>query len=224
VAHSTSQTAFLTIEKSFTYKGAREHWSNAYHLDQVPSSQSQWQALATEVVNFEQAFMPADVQFEHYYGHEPGTPPILVWEFDEAPAGEGGAAGSWVPGPSYPPCPGDAAGWVRYGTTQKNTLGKPIYLRNYYHAIHHDATPDKVSVQQATLMGQLATAWVNGIAAGGTTFRRAGPRGAVAQNHVVGEFITTRTLKHRGRRHRWSPTAAPTGYKWILTNVPESIN
>jgi hypothetical protein len=224
VAHSTSQTAFLTLEKSFPYRGAREHWSNAYHLDNIPSSDAIWSNLAAQIWDKERAFLPSEVQWEYSYGHTPGTPPVLVWEADEPPVGEGGTAGAFVPIPSDDHTPGDVAMWIRYSTTQKNTLGKPIYLRNYFHGVYCEPGSDTVSAGQRAALDLFGTAFVAGFPSGGTTFRRAGPRGAVAQGHLVGQFATTRTLKHRGRRHRWSPGTAPTGYKWILTNVPQEIN
>jgi hypothetical protein len=202
MAHSTSETAFLTIEKSFTYRGAREHWDNVYHLDQIPTSSAQWQALGDLVAGKEQACLPSNVQIERYFGHTPGTPPVLVFELDQPPVGEGGPAGAYTPIATEHQVPGDGAIWVRYGTTQKTSLGKPIYLRNYYHCVFYDGAADTFSPRQATNFNAMAADWVAGINASGTTFRRAGPRGAVAQNHAVSTFITTRTLKRRGRRHR----------------------
>lgn len=225
MATSHSDTAFLTVEKSFTYRGAREHWQNAYHFDQVPADSTAWQALANMVVGLEIPMFPANVQFEKTYGHNPGTPPILVYENDIAPPGEGGAAGTFTPIATEHQVPGDDAVFIRYGTTQKSTRGKPIYLWNYYHAVFYDATVDTFSARQKTAFDALGTAMVNGINVNGVTFRRAGPRGAVAQNHTTSPYITTRTLRARGRRQKPAlllgpandvPVTVPGGSLWKL--------
>lgn len=202
MATSHSDTAILTFEQSFTYRGAREHWQNAYHLDQVPADTTAWDGLASQVAAFVQAMLPSNAQLEHYYGHNPGTPPVLVWEKDIPPTGEGGVAGTFTPIATEHQAPGDDAVFIRYGTTQKSTRGKPIYLWNYYHAVFYDATPDTFSARQKTAFDALGAKWISGFNQGGTTFRRAGPRGAVAQNFVTSPWITTRTLKARGKRKK----------------------
>lgn len=210
------------MEKAITYRGAREHWVNAYHFDQVPASAAQWEALANAVWALEQPCFGLDVTWEHAYGHEPGTPPLWVWATDPLPSGEGGPAGTYTVQGADNPCPGDAAGTMRYGTTQRSIKGKPIYLRNYYHGVYWNGTPDTWSPSQIGRFNVLASAMVNGIAASGTTFHRAGPRGAVAQNHQAGTFITTRTLKHRGKRHSYTKVPAEL-FPWKSPGTPPII-
>lgn len=202
MAQSSSDTAFATLEKSFTYRGAREHWTNSYHVDQVPIDGTTWKALCDAIWLYEKTFMGANVQIERYYGHSPGNPPVLVFEYDFPPTGEGGEAGAFTPIATEFQCPGDSAFWVRWGTTQKTSLGKPIYLRNYYHDVFWAGAPDTVSTRQTGAATTFIQAFQNGLPAGTQTFRRAGPRGAVAQNHAVGPYVTTRTLKSRGQRRR----------------------
>jgi hypothetical protein len=169
------------------------------------------------VWNLEKACFHSDTMLETSYGHIPGTPPVLVYERDETPPGEGGPVGSYIPTSADQPCPGDSAIWIRYLTTQKTILGKPIYLRNYYHGVYWQINVDSLATSQKTAFDALGTAWVAGITADGVTFRRAGPRGAVAQNHTTGQFITTRTLKHRGKRHRFD---ANQNFRWVLREPP----
>lgn len=173
-----------------------------YHLDQVPASTAIWESLATAVVTQEIAGLTTDTQIERTTGHIPGTPPVLVWEFDWVPPGEGGLAGQWVPSAGDVQTPGDTAGWVRYGTTQKNKLGKPIYLRNYYHGVYWGLNRDEWSPSQKGHFDTLGQMFVTGFNVQGTIFRRAGPRGAVAQNHASSTWLTTRTLKRRGKRKK----------------------
>jgi hypothetical protein len=148
------------------------------------------------------------VQWEGASGHAPGTPPVLVFELDVPPAGEGGIAGTYIPAANFFRAPGDAAMWVRYTTTQKTSRGKPIYLRNYYHDVHVDGGGDLIDVGQRNALDALGAALVTGLSYGGVTYRRAGPRGAVAQGHSVAQYVTTRTLKRRGARRRRLPAGA----------------
>lgn len=201
---STSDTAFLTLEKSFPYRGNREHFVNVYHFAETPPDNAAWQGLGDLVRSLENACFPATVQHERATGHIKGTPPVLVYEQDYAPAGEGGPAGAYVPIATEHLAPGDSAIWVRYGTTQKTSRGKPIYLRNYYHSIYYDTTADTFSARQKANFDSLGGFMVSGIAFGGITYHRAGPRGATAQNHATSAFITTRTLKARGKRKKSS--------------------
>jgi len=199
---TSSSTPFLTLTKSFNYRGARELFANIYHFDTTPPSSAAWSALVNAVWALEANLFPTTVQLESATGHTPGTPPVLAYEADPAPAGPGGPAAFYTPAVTEHPVPGDCAAWIRYSTTQKTSRGKPIYLRNYYHAIFYDTSSDLLSALQKPTFDALGTAMVNGILADGITYHRAGPRGAVAQGHMVGPNITTRTLKARGKRHR----------------------
>jgi len=177
---------------------------------------------------YESVMFPADVQLEVAYGHNPGTPPILVYESDPAPIGPGGPPGVFVPAATAHPCPGDAAVYIRYSTTQKSVRGKPIYLWNYYHGIYYDGTAaDVQDSTQKNAFDALGAALVTGLNVPNATpslYHRAGPRGAVAQGHKVGDFITTRTLKHRGKHYRRLPSGTTVQYPpWTLV-TPVTIS
>jgi hypothetical protein len=187
---------------SFTYRGQREIWSTTYHLSSQPPLTADWITLSTAVWNMEKLFLASDVQVEGARGYNAGEPPILVWEDDVSPPGQGGIPGTFVPPGGSNHTPGDAAGWIRYTTTQKTSRGKPIYLRNYYHGMYTDANGDTIVAAQLTAMSNLATQWVTGFSVSGVLYRRAGPRGAIAQGHAQSAYVTTRTLKRRGKRHR----------------------
>lgn len=225
---SKSQTAFLTMNKSFTYRDQREIWCNVYHLDVVPPATADWSALFSAVWNLEKAFLPIDVQLEGTTGHEPGEPPVLVWEYDQPPVGEGGSAGSWVPAAQEYATPGDAASWVRWGTDLKNSRGKPVYLRNYFHGVYTTGDSDRIAPGQVTGLGALGAAFQTGITTNGRTYRRTGPNHGSPQNHKVADFITTRTLKRRGKRKKVTAQAIELAgvdgtnfFKWFLGSLPK---
>jgi len=221
MATSTSDTAFLTLTKSIPWRGEREHWSNGYHLDIAPSSDADWSALMSYAWNLESAFLAADVQFETATGHLPGTPPVLVWEYDAGTVGEGGTPGTYVPAANEVAQTGDVAGWVRWRTDRKTNRGKPIYLRNYYHGIHTSGSPDAIASTQHNFMLLLGSAWQTGIPANGKTFHRSGPKGGAPQDHTASIYCTTRTLERRGKRKKPMDVqimGSPLGefFKWFV--------
>jgi len=76
----------------------------------------------------------------------------------------------------------------------------------------------------------LGLAWQNGLSASGRTYRRTGPNGGSPQNHAVSQYITTRTLKRRGKRKKIPQTfeimGGPTGtdfFKWFVGKLPGLI-
>lgn len=226
MATSTSETPFLTINKSMTWRGSREVWSNGYHLDSTPPSSQDWTDLLTAVWQLESAFLAPDVQLEGGTGHEPGTPPVLVWETDAAPVGEGGPPGTFVAGAAYHLTPGDVAGWVRWGTDLKNSRGKPVYLRNYYHGMYVASDGNTIDPIQHSGMLALGQAWQNGVSVGGRTYRRTGPNHGTPQSHAVATYATTRTLERRGKRKKPATELQLMGpssdsfMKWFLTKLP----
>jgi hypothetical protein len=193
----------LTIVKRFTYRGdSTEEFLNTYHFDAgSPANTTRWKALADAAILLEKAMYGSDVSIVRAFGHDAGSV-VAAWSYDYLGAGAA-VAGTFTP-PSFGEMPGDIAAWIRYGTTQFTSRGKPIYLRNYYHGVYQagltGANHDKLSAGQVTAFQAYGNAWVAGFSDGTATHRRAGPRGAIAQNALAATYLTTRTLKKRGRR------------------------
>ena len=201
-------TAALTIVKAFPYRDETEEFSNTYHLDTQPADDAAWAALSHLVVSLERAIYTSRTSIVRSTGHNAGNP-VAVFEHNYVGDAAHPGSGLFAPTTGFT-CPGDASAWVRWGTTQLSTRGKPIYLRSYFHDVHSIGAsgPDALHAEQEALMWQYGTQWLNGMAAGGVTYHRAGPRGAVAQNMEVGHWITTRTLERRGRRRQKFPSGA----------------
>jgi hypothetical protein len=116
-----------------------------------------------------------------------GGSDVPVYSKTYSTAGTSAATGN------YPPL--EVAALVRYSTTQRTSKNHPIYLFNYYHNLLVNSTSgqqDKLSASQKTLLETYATAWVSGFSDGVTTYKKAGPRGAVAQGSFVEEYVTHR--------------------------------
>jgi hypothetical protein len=188
------------LEKKFTYRGADELFGNTYHFDGgSPASPTRWKDFADIVASVEKGIFNPSVSIVRAVGYDAGNP-IAAWSYDYEAHAES-IVGTLVPGADDVLSAGDAAVWIRYGTTQLNSRGKPIYLRNYYHNAWHDkfvATIDNVSAAQLAGMDAFGAAWVAGFSDGSAYHHRAGPNGAVAQNYLSGIYVTTRTLKRRG--------------------------
>jgi hypothetical protein len=93
--------------------------------------------------------------------------------------------------------PGDCAALVRYTTTQRTSKNHPIYLFNYYHGVYRaDAASasqyDDLQTGQGTAMTTYAGSWVTGFSDGTNAYKKAGPRGAVAQSGAAESKITHR--------------------------------
>jgi hypothetical protein len=193
----------ITIVKSFQYRGAPEEYSNTYFFNgTMPASPTSWKALADAVIASEKGIYDSATEVVRAIGHQAGQS-VAVWSYDYE-AHSASVPGTLTPGASATYCPGDAAVWVRWSTTQLTSKGKPIYLRSYFHGAYNDLTggdADTIAPNQKTALQTFGTAWVTGFAdADAVTHHRAGPHGAVGQSALPCDFVTTRTLERRGRR------------------------
>lgn len=187
-------TPSITLNKTMTYRGKQEVFSNTYHFSgTTPANDADWHALALAIWGAEKPIMNADVKFVGYLGYaagnehavsiknylEDGTAPI--------PATNGFGIGGVA---------GDTAIWVRWVTPNRTSRGKRIYLRKYFH--HAPTTGDTLDDNLKTACLTYANKMIDGTLPGGAKI--CGPQGAVASNPSVSPFVTTRTLKRRGKR------------------------
>lgn len=178
--------ASLKVTKQFTYRGVTRKWSNKYHLDHTSiDTQAHFNTLADAVVTAEKAIYDSGTTIVQVDYYAPGSA-VSVWNRTYSTAGTGTfGAGARAPG--------DAAALVRYTTTQRTTKNHPLFLFNYYHGVITIAGGgDTILAAQSSAYGTYATAWVTGFSDGVTTYKRAGPRGAVAQGSLVETYITHR--------------------------------
>lgn len=188
----------LTIVKSMPYRGAREEWSNQYHFTgSPPANDTDWLTFVDLVIAVEAAVLDQYVTIDRLYGYE-NTDNDSVYVLDLR------AVSSEVPG-TYSGDPnnresGDTAYWVRWKTDHTNSNGKQVYGRKYFHpgfCAHVAGQNDALAGDLNTLAAAYGDAMVTGFGDGRTI---ADPAGHAMTNPVVSTYVTTRTLRRRGRR------------------------
>lgn len=186
-------TPSIVINKIFTYRGQPEEWSNRYHfVGSTPSSLAGWKDLALAIWAQERTFLNTTTKFNGFLGYVAGdeTANAIMGPDDltTAEKSAGVLSGSNVPG--------DTAAWVRWATGTRNSKGRPIYLRKYFHGVGTTGT-DAIVGTAATAMAAYGTKMADGTLPGG--FKIAAPQGAIGTTVKVPTYVTTRTLKRRGK-------------------------
>lgn len=191
-------TPSIVIVQAFTYRLQYEEWSNRYHFNgTVPSTNAEWKTMADALITKLQPCFSAATSFVRAYGYV-ASQVSSVWtnDYSPIPANVKKGTSNFVGNP----LPGDVAATTRWETGALNSRGKKIYLRKYWHDVRGDVSiPDKLTPTQLTAFQTLAQQLVAGTALGGTQVL-AGPNGVTAGTPETNVYLTTRTLKRRGRR------------------------
>lgn len=190
-------TAIVRLDKSFTYRGAAERWSNKYHLSGAnPGSTAEWDAILLALATAEKAVYNATVTIVYASCYTSDTgPAVYTKDYTQAPntpiAGSLATTGNLMAG--------DQSSWVRWWAGQYNTRGKLIYLRKYFHGGRIDTgNGDLLYSGYKTALGTFAALGVSGFTITGFSGRSiADKNGNAAQTYAVPTYVTTRTLKRR---------------------------
>lgn len=198
-------TTGLVIIKRFTYRGnANEEYSNKYLLTgSTPANSTAWRTLFDAVVAEEKKLYKSNVQVIAGYGYDsPLDTAHAVWSVDLTVTPNSPVNGTYAGGGIM--APGDSAVWVRWGLDRLNSKGKRVYLRKYFHPAPIDTVQNSGNGGDAIM-----AAWITAAAAFGAFMD--GSAGALGRTitdrlgtatvgHAVSSFVTTRTLKRRGKR------------------------
>lgn len=191
-------TPSITLVKTFTYRDLPEEWSNTYHFNgATPSTAAEWKALALAIHATERTCFGPQSSLVKSYGYVAGNEHSVA-QIDHSLDPLAGRQGSLTGGAGDAPIAGDQAGWLRakIGTS---TRGKSVYVRKYFHnGLSKSGDPDECAPNWITNMVAHANGMLAGGLPGGATW--CGPQGQTASLPSASRYITTRTLKRRGKR------------------------
>jgi len=194
-------TCYITLIKRFTYRGnGNEEWSNSYALTgATPADSAAWRALFDALVTQEKTLYDSWSSVVAGYGYDgiPAKGDHAIWTVDMTVSPNtpvvGTLAGTTVR------MAGDQAGWIRWGLDRYNSNGKRVYLRKYYHS-GGIAAGGGDALQASTVSAY--TAFGSMMLDG--TFLAArkicDKDGNVPIGSGISPYVTTRTLKRRGKR------------------------
>jgi hypothetical protein len=191
----------MTIVHTFPYRAeSDEDFTNTYWLSvAVPATTAQWDTIRDNLLASTRPLFPSTVKFLRVIGYdssEPGATSVYSYDW---PAGSL-PVGAYSPAVGEQHMAGDQAACIEWQCDLKSVKGKPVFLRKYMHSGYVEAgTPDNLGLTYLAALQQHARDCLPGGAIGGLRSPHA-QRFAVSE-HVI-PYVTTRTLKRRGKRKR----------------------
>lgn len=185
----------IVTVKSFTYRDDPEEYSNRWHFQgSAPTTEAGWRALCDDFIAEEKALYPSSVHIVRVICYA-DTDDHSVYTYELSSFG-GTVAGTCTPTGNR--APGDTVSLLRWNTGRRNSKGKPIYLFKYLHPAYCNAS-DPDHIDGGT--GSANTTFVSAIIAASSDWPGlAGPDGEAPTGYLAEPWLTTRTLKRRGRR------------------------
>ncbi len=190
--------AQITLIKEFLYRGLPEEFSNSYHLDSFPDNRGNWVDLVEALAVLELEVMHSGVTYKRALVYEDSDHPA-IWTI--VFADEGGEPVGNLGGIGAEQAAGDQAAVVSWRTGLVGSSGKPIWLRKYFHGVWTKPPTDMDFIsddQNAALVTFGEALRTTEITAAHYFADKNGRRPDGPER--VDEFITTRTLKRRGKR------------------------
>jgi hypothetical protein len=192
----------LILIKKFNYRDdAEEEWSNRYWLTGVvPSSDAAWKTLADTLIGQEKNCYTPGTSVVRAYGYnnsDEHSPTVWVHDYEEL---GGAVAGTLLPPANGTLMAGDQAGMLSWRTARRNQRGKWVYLRKFMHD-GYAFTPDSDTVEPTTLAayGAFVLKLMDGTMPDGRILRSP-LQDETLTSGEASPWVTTRTLKRRGKR------------------------
>lgn len=191
-------TPGVILIHSFEYRGSDEEWSNGFYFQgDAPSTPADWRSLVDALVTIQKGMLLGTVSIVRALCYADRSADS-VYTYDLTHYG-GAVSGSVDASGGYT-TPGDCAFWLRWNTDRVTSGGKPIYLRNYIHGVDTEARPNEDELM-FTQKAAAETVALDLLTASGDWPGLADTDGsALPGGYLVSTFVTTRTLKRRGRR------------------------
>lgn len=208
MAHYIQDNARIQIVSSFDYRGQPEEFSNRFSFaDRQPIDDVTWKAMADALIAQMRTCFPATTTFVRAYGYAPAQF-AAVWVHDYASPGPP-LAGTWTTQAGSSRCQGDAAATLRYTSAKKSVRGKTVYGRNYFHDVYDDGVGayDRLSQSQQAAFTTFGTSLCNGSIHPRLSICLPNGTWDLFSPHCD-QWLTTRTLKRRGKRKINPPSLA----------------
>lgn len=188
-------TAIIRLDKSFSYRGQPERWSNKYHLTGAnPGSTAEWDAILAALTTAEKAVyaLATTIVFASCYTSDTGAA-VYTKDYSGSPIAGTLSLSTGVA------MAGDQSAWVRWWAGQYNSRGKLIYLRKYFHGGGIVAAGgDTLMTVYKTALTTFANLMLSGLTISGYSSRSiADKNGNAGVSMAVPTYVTTRTLKRR---------------------------
>lgn len=190
----------IVVTKSFDYRGAAEEWSNKYHFQgSAPSTETAWRALADAFIALEADILTDQVTIVSVLCyHDSALPADYLYNLaDFGGVVTGGYDTSLNVANRNP---GDVAYVARWNTGKRSTKGKPIYLFKYYHGGLNGGSGVGRDVVDSTLRAGVESFANQVRSSSGAWPGLADKAGDQPIGYLAETYLTTRTLKRRGRR------------------------
>ena len=192
----------LVIIKDFTYRDQPgEEWSNKYWFTGgIPADDNAWQALLDEVLQTEEACYSSSTRVVRAYGYNDTSDAAFAVFIRDYIADGPPPTGQLTPAAGQLPYAGDQAGMCWWRTNRRNQRGKWVYLRKYFHGGYlSDVELDEPSANTKSAYNAHVLKMSNGSMSNGRIIR------SQLQDEVItaaeaSQWVTTRTLKRRGKR------------------------
>lgn len=191
-------TPSLTLVKRFPYRGLPEEWSNTYHFTgATPASDAAWKTLMLAIHAEERKCYTAASELVTGYGYVAGNDQSVA-QIDFTTGTPLKPPGVLAPSSAVREFSGDQAGWIRAKIGLSST-GKKVYIRKYFHGGQTTfGAGDNIAPTCLAAYDAFAAKLLDGTISG--DFRWCGPQAQVASVPFSSIFVTTRTLKRRGKR------------------------
>lgn len=193
----------ILVTKKMTYRSdTGEEWSNKYWFTGTPpTTTAAWDTLTNQLAQQEKACYRSAVEIVRltaWDSNDPGAFSVYNKDLE--------ALAATIPG-TLPDevgfeMAGDQAGMLEFKLERKSSRGKWVYLRKYFHGGFQAAgDADYVSAATQDAYTAFGSAISTGLGTGGHVLRSQ-KQDEVIQQNITSPYMTTRTLKRRGKKKK----------------------
>lgn len=187
----------ITLIWSFTYRDQPEEWGNTFHFTTPFADEAEFKNVVSDLCNMMSLVLTASSSSVRAYGYDDTDEAHkYVWDMTVSP---GDSVPGAFPSAGTAAAAGDQAATVRWDTGRKSSRGKSIYLRKYIHGPALEPTdPDELKSTYLTALQAFGDSLLSPTLTGAVM---AGPDGQAPTGAcLASKWVTTRTLKRRGKR------------------------